>query len=115
MEEQLGNIEIQLGNQRRRIENGRALALGDWQPVVVDEVYTADTDGFLLAFSGGNGDIATFLLGTGEDAPTTRTRGRQYDGAATPVKRGSRYRVQVDSGDRGTITAYWIPLQEMEE
>ena len=116
IEEQLGDETTGLGNLRQRTEGldvSSSLVLGDWRPVVVGGTYQAAADGFLLAHSGGNGNIARILLSTGEseDELTVRTRAVQYDGAATPVKKGSYYQVQVRDGDRGTITAYWIPLQ----
>ena len=114
IEKQLRDEKTPLGKLQRLVSEvppSSIPLLGDWQPVVVGQVYTAESDGFLLAFSGGKGGIATLYLETGGGDLTGRTRAGRYDGAATPVKRGHRYRVKVGTGDRGTITAYWIPLK----
>ena len=111
IDDQLRDETTALGSLRQRAEGlevSSSRLLGDWRPVVVGQTSVAEADGFLLAHSGGNGDIARFYLRTGESEGelTARTRGVEYDGAATPVKKGRHYQVQVRSGDRGTITAY---------
>ena len=114
IEAQLSDENTPLGKLERRtsqLQAGSILALGEWRPRVVNQTYTAESDGFLLAYSGGNGAVARFYLKTGNGNLTARTRGVQYGGAATPVKNGSRYKVDVISGDQGTIYAFWIPLE----
>ena len=89
-------------------------SFGDWQQVVVGETREAGTDGFLSAFSGGgneHGTIARFSLQTGAGTVVSRSRGGQYEGATIPVKQGQNYMVNVTSGSRGTVTAYWLPFQ----
>lgn len=114
IEAQLSDENTLLGALERRtsqLQAGSIPALGEWRPRVVDETYTAESDGFLLAYSGGRGTVADFYLKTGNDELTARTRGVEYGGAATPIRKGSRYVVEVSSGDKGTIYAFWIPLQ----
>ena len=102
------------------------LAFGDW--VTLDDAVTggnimqAETDGFLLAYSSGNTEVAAFWLETGSerDRLVNRSRGSAYEGAMTPVKQGEFYRIRIRTTDderpyRGghtrTITAYWMPLR----
>ena len=114
--EQLADPNTTLGKLQSRIpETGRSPepAFGDWRPVVVGTAHVAETDGFLCAFSGGRGDIGSFLLQTGTSRSNleTRSRGGQYQGATIPVKQGQHYKVTMDSGNKGTLTAFWLPIQ----
>lgn len=91
-------------------------SLGEWQALSVAAMQRptqAGSDGFLIAFSGGNGDIARFYLQTGSSAETleARTRAGQYEGAMIPVRAGDYYRVSRRDGEMATVSAFWIPLE----
>lgn len=101
-----------LTERTRELEQRPDSIFGDWEPVVVGAVHRAESDGFLTALSGGNGDIGRVLLETGESEErlVVRNRGGQYEGAAIPVKNGHYYRVRMRSGSRGTVDAFWLQL-----
>ena len=98
--------------ETRMLELAQEPIFGDWKPVVVSEIHRAESDGFLTAFSGGNGNIAAILLETGESADRlgVRNRGGRYEGAAIPVKKGHYYRVRMGSGSGGTVNAFWLQV-----
>ena len=98
--------------ETRMLELAQEPIFGDWKPVVVSEIHRAESDGFLTAFSGGNGNIAAILLETGESADRlgVRNRGGRYEGAAIPVKKGHYYRVRMRSGSGGTVNAFWLQV-----
>ena len=82
---------------------------GDWQDREVGEVYQAETDGFLTAYTWGVGVNKRICLETeaSEAAIRTRdprgscnedgvrTRAGAYDGSVTPVKQGHWYTVHL--------------------
>lgn len=107
----LRNAVSELGERAQALEEEPDTIFGNWEPVVVNRIHRAESDGFLTAFSGGTGNIASIILGTSasEDEPASRNRGGRYEGAATPVKKGQYYQVRVSNGSSGTVTAYWLP------
>ena len=97
--------------------------LGDWEDRKVGEVYQAETDGFLAAYTGGDvnrficleteaSEAAIRVLDPRGNCNTTglRTRALPYDGSVTPVKEGHFYIVRIRSGDKGRVTVYWLPF-----
>lgn len=90
-------------------------SLGNWETKATGTQYTAETDGFVVAFT--NGPNAEHSL-TGK-TPATTTRIKQVTGAVyatrpvlsftMPVKSGDTWRIDV-SGSGATATVFWIPL-----
>ena len=99
---------------------------GDWETRDVEDVYQAESDGFLAAYTGGRGVDKTICLETeaseaairiqnpNGNCNTTglRTRAGAFDGSVTPVKQGHFYTVRIRQGVRGSVTVYWLPLQK---
>ena len=94
------------------------VVFGDWELSQHSQPYTAETDGFVVVRSQGDtnpaeSDFEIFV--EGDDGFRARTRGGQYQGAATPVPKGRRWEVQRgSSSNSGTMDVHWIPLLERE-
>ena len=85
----------------------------EWERVGVNEALPAETDGLLMAWSGGGSpNVARFALQTGEseDSLKSRSRAGQYEGALIPVRKGEYYLIKSSKGDPMSITAYWLPI-----
>ncbi len=90
-------------------------SFGNWETKASGTQYTAETDGFVIAFTHGPG-VEHSLTGK---TPATTTRIKQATGAVyatspvlsftMPVKKGDTWRVDV-SGSGATATVFWIPL-----
>lgn len=93
-------------------EDGKRIGLGALQELEPETVYHAETDGFVMAFTGGNNpaNLATILMGTGPGSLTYCSRMLRYDGATCPVPQGSYWIVRDYEKAGGTITVRWIPL-----
>ncbi len=99
---------------------------GDWELKSVDQMQEADSDGFLLAFTAGDGvgrSNAHFCLETAESKTdlqakfdrcsfdsSVRTRAGIREGAMTPVKKGHYYKATMYRGNSRFVTVYWLPI-----
>ena len=109
-ETRIHDLEERLPELSQRLET----IFGDsWKDVEVNQVYQADSDGFLSAYCGGPGANAKFYLRTGESDTEldVRNRGGTFEGAVTPVKKGHYYEVDVHRGRSRFITAHWLPVK----
>jgi len=111
---------------QKALEQRPETIFDDWELKSVDQVYKADSDGFLLAFTEGTGvtqSRAHFCLETAESATDiqeeigrgscgngVRNRAGVREGATTPVKKGHYYRARMYSGNPRFVTVYWLPI-----
>ena len=87
---------------------------GSADTVVVDTVYQAATDGFVVTYL--TGDAAVKIYTDGNATPTTiRTTCQTYfgyGGPMCPVRKNDYWKVEeVDVGS-GTANVYWLPIGE---
>lgn len=86
---------------------------GEWQRRDIDTVYRAETDGYVTAYSSGDGTIEGAIL----DGPTRdpkelrwRTRFLALSGATLPVEKGRYWMVKPvrpERGNKDTIKVQW--------
>ena len=83
-----------------------------WELKEVNRAHQADSSGFVVAYSSGEGTVAPggILEGPMENALQLRTRFTKYDGAMLPVWKGRWWKVKAQTGDPKSITVYWIDL-----
>jgi hypothetical protein len=85
--------------------------LGDFVRRKKNVVYTAETDGFIIVYSGGNSP-PEFEVHVGG---TLRTRAQVgYLGAACPARRGQEWLVKTVNDANGPdvgVIVFWIPMQ----
>ena len=96
---------------------------GEWVPKRIGSVHQAETDGFLVAQSGGPGNVPRFNLwgGDSESNLIVLTRGVKYGGATLPVRKGGFYQITIEeeivNGKKvkmasRSLLAYWLPVAE---
>ena len=111
---------------QKTLEQRPETIFGDWELKSVDQVHEADSDGFLLAFTAGDGvgrSNAHFCLETAESKTdlqakfdicnfdsSVRTRAGIREGAMTPVKKGHYYKASMYGGSSRFVTVYWLPI-----
>ena len=90
---------------------GTVQGFGAWvENLKTDVAYPAQSDGFLVVFTGGGDPAkgADLLTGDSAEKLTTRTRvGGPYDGAVLPVPQGHYWLVRPRSA--GTVNVQWLP------
>lgn len=112
-----------LADIRNSIQHPRPM-FGNWEDRDVGRVYQAKTDGFLAAYTSGQGANIWICLETEASEAAIRvrdprgncnetgmrTRAGTHDGSVTPVKEGHWYTVRIRGVSRGSVTAYWLPF-----
>ena len=96
--------------------NYYALKLGDWLAKTANVVYTASTDGYVVAFGtepAVTGTYISILTDTANPPTTIRskmhvTSAGSYISVFSPVKKGNYYK-EVSTAT--TVTVYWIPQE----
>lgn len=88
-----------------------AIGFGSWEQLVADVTYKAESDGFVVAYTGGNrpAENISFLVGLTASDVKSVTRASKWNGSASPVPKGHYWRVQRRNG-QGSATVYWLPL-----
>ena len=85
---------------------------GGWVDLEANTVYQAESNGFIVTYSGGKGKVARGVIREGNspsknDLPW-RTRFHDYDGAVLPVQKGRYWLVEALDGPSKSITVRWL-------
>ena len=121
--QQLKNPEAPLGELYECVKAIEPkVSFGEWKIITPNEIFMAESDGFLSVFSSGKGAKAKFTLNTSEtkeltekltpeeSSSATRSRAGRFEGATIPVKKGHFYKVYVFEGETKDVEAHWLPI-----
>ena len=89
---------------------GPVKMLGAWEGRDVNIVYTAESDGFVTAYTSSlcNSQHQLFFA---TPAGTTRVRAQAFESLTSPVRKGDSWQVGFANSDEGcSSTVYWIPF-----